>query len=46
MKPHFMSAFSLALGLAMWIVIPAAAQQHRATRLGNPATLRTAACEP
>jgi uncharacterized repeat protein (TIGR01451 family) len=38
MKPHFMSAFSLALGLAMSIVIPAAAQQHRATRLGNPAT--------
>jgi uncharacterized repeat protein (TIGR01451 family) len=38
MKPHSISAFSLVLGLAMWAMHPASAQQHRATRLGNPAT--------
>lgn len=38
MKHHLVCSFSLALGLATSTVNPAAAQQHRATRLGNPAT--------
>jgi uncharacterized repeat protein (TIGR01451 family) len=38
MKNHFVGPFTMALVLAMELANPVAAQQHRATRLGNPAT--------
>lgn len=38
MKRPFIARVTLAIGLALWFVNVAWAEQHRATRLGNPAT--------